>query len=72
MPMTTWEKDYIPQINEQMLKIGYKGNGTYTNGWLNVGDVNPWNIGYNKNGALRFFDADVFKLGGRIIFRNVQ
>lgn len=72
MPMTTWEKDYIPQINEQMLKIGYKGNGTYTNGWLNVGDVNPWNIGYNKNGELRFFDADVFKLGGRIIFRNVQ
>ena len=72
MPMITWEKDYIPQINEQMLKIGYKGNGTYTNGQLNVGDVNPWNIGYNKNGELRFFDADVFKLGGRIIFRNVQ
>ena len=72
MPMITWEKDYIPQINEQMLKIGYKGNGTYTNGQLNVGDVNPWNIGYNKNGELSFFDADVFKLGGRIIFRNVQ
>ena len=32
MPMITWEKDYIPQIIEQMLKIGYKGNGTYTNG----------------------------------------
>lgn len=71
MPMITWEKNYIPQINEQMLKLGYKGNGTYTNGQLNVGDVNPWNIGYNKNGELRFFDADVFKLGGRIIFRNI-
>ena len=70
MSMITWEKNYIPQINEQMLKIGYKGNGTYTNGQLNVGDVNPWNIGYNKNGELRFFDADVYKFGGRIIFRN--
>ena len=37
---------------------------------LNVGDINPWNIGYNKNGTLRFFDADVYKSGGRIIFRD--
>jgi len=66
MPMVKWEREYIPQINAQMQRLGYNGNGTYSNGTLNVGDINPWNIGYNKNGTLRFFDADVYKSGGRI------
>ena len=70
MPMVKWEREYIPQINAQMQRLGYNGNGTYSNGTLNVGDINPWNIGYNKNGTLRFFDADVYKSGGRIIFRD--
>lgn len=70
MPMVKWEREYIPQINAQMQRLGYNSNGTYSNGTLNVGDINPWNIGYNKNGTLRFFDADVYKSGGRIIFRD--
>ena len=70
MPRVKWEREYIPQINAQMQRLGYNGNGTYSNGTLNVGDINPWNIGYNKNGTLRFFDADVYKSGGRIIFRD--
>lgn len=53
-----------------MQKLGYNGNGIYSNGILNVRNVNPQNIGYDKNGTLRFFDADVYKFGGRIIFRN--
>ena len=69
-PMVTWEKQFLPQINSLMHNLGYKGKGTYTNGKLTVGDIDPWNVGYNQSGELRFFDADVYKVGGRIIFRN--
>ena len=44
-----------------MHNLGYKGKGTYTNGKLTVGDIDPWNVGYNQSGELRFFDADVTK-----------
>ena len=63
-----WTKIHLPQINKDMYKLEYKGNGTYTNGELTVGDINPLNVGYD-NGNIRFIDADVYKKGGKLLFR---
>lgn len=63
-----WTKIHLPKINKEMYKLGYKGNGTYTNGELTVGDINPLNVGYD-NGNIRFIDADVYKKGGKLLFR---
>lgn len=67
MPAIVWEKEILPKIDTQMKTIGFNGHGVYNNGKLTVGDINPWNIGYDKNNKLRLFDADVYKLGGRIV-----
>ena len=63
-----WAKIPLPQINKEMHKLGYKGNGTYTNGKFTVGDISPFNVGYD-NGNIRFIDADVYKKGGKLLFR---
>ena len=52
-----------------MHKLGYIGNGTYTNGKLTVGDISPFNVGYD-NGNIRFIDADVYKKGGKLFLRK--
>lgn len=61
-----WNRDWLPKLDEIMRRFGYKGSGTYTNGKLTVGDVQPTNIGFNQDGELRFFDADVYKKGGKL------
>ena len=62
-----WTKIHLPQIDKEMHKLGYIGNGTYTNGKLTVGDISPFNVGYD-NGNIRFIDADVYKNGGKLSF----
>lgn len=60
-----WEQIYLPIINEQMRKIGYSGEGTYY-GKFTVGDIYPQNIGFDEYGNIKFFDADVYKKGGKL------
>ena len=56
-----WENILIPQIDAKFHSKGYTGSaqdGLFT-GPLTVGDISPWNIGFNRNGQLRFIDLDV-------------
>jgi hypothetical protein len=41
-----------------MQSKGYAGSATtsFTNGKHTISDMSPYNIGYDKNGNLRFFD----------------
>jgi len=66
IPTLQFEKRYIPQITKELRKLGYTGSGTYTNGKLTVGDISPQNLGYDKNGNLKFIDADIYKKGGSL------
>jgi hypothetical protein len=56
-----WENTIIPQIDMKFHSKGYTGSaqdGIFT-GPLTVGDISPWNIGFNKEGQLRFIEFDV-------------
>lgn len=70
MSSIRFQKEYVPQIDKLMNELGYKGSGTYTNGKLTVGDISPYNMGYNSKGDLRFFDADVYRKGGKLFNRH--
>lgn len=61
-----WTEVHLPKINKEMHKLGYTGEGTFTNGKITVGEVNPYNVGY-KDGSIRFIDADVYKKGGKLL-----
>lgn len=60
-----WNDIHLPKINEILHNSGYKGTETYY-GKFNIGDVSPYNIGYDKFGNLRFIDVDVYKNGGEL------
>ena len=60
-----WTRIHLPRINKEMQKFGYKGDGTFSDGKLTVGDINPSNVGY-VDGNIRFIDADVYKKGGKL------
>ena len=62
-----WTKVHLPKINKEMHKLGYTGEGTFTNGKITVGEINPRNVGY-KDGNIRFIDADVYRKGGKLLF----
>ena len=64
-----WTKVHLPKINKEMHKLGYTGEGTFTNGKLTVSEINPYNVGY-KDGKIKFIDADVYRKGGKLLFRN--
>ena len=53
-----WNKVLVPKIDRMMQKAGYKGSAktSYSNGKYTISDMSPYNIGYNKNGDLRFLD----------------
>lgn len=68
IPITKWQHKYLPIINDRMRSLGYFGDGTYY-GKYTISDVNTWNVGYDKDGILKFFDVEVYKLGGRVIRR---
>lgn len=70
MSQVRFQKEYVPQIDKLMNDLGYGGSGTYTNGKLTVGDISQYNMGYDSKGNLRFFDADVYKKGGKLLDRN--
>ena len=64
-----WTKVHLPKINKEMHKLGYTGEGTFTNGKLTVSEINPYNVGYIV-GKIKFIDADVYRKGGKLLFRN--
>lgn len=64
-----WAEVHLPRINKEMHKLGYTGEGTFTNGKITVGEINPRNVGY-KDGNIRFIDADVYRKGGKLLFRD--
>lgn len=53
-----WDNVLVPKINKMMQSKGYAGSATtsFTNGKHTISDMSPYNIGYDKNGNLRFFD----------------
>jgi len=61
-----WDRDWLPEIDEMMHQAGFTGSDVYTNGKLTVGDVSPTNIGFDNNGNIKFFDAAVYRHGGKI------
>lgn len=63
-----WTRVHLPRINKEMHKLGYTGEGTFTNGKITIGEINPRNVGY-KDGNIRFIDADVYRKGGKLLFR---
>lgn len=66
MPVVTWVNNIKPTLDSKLNMLGFyynNSNGTYTNGVLVIKSIiNPWHIGYNKNGDLRFQDAKVCKV----------
>lgn len=63
-----WTRVHLPRINKEMHKLGYTGEGTFTNGKITISEINPRNVGY-KDGSIRFIDADVYRKGGKLLFR---
>lgn len=53
-----WDNILVPKINNMMSAKGYKGTAStsFTNGKFTVSDMSPYNIGYDQNGNLKFFD----------------
>lgn len=64
MPVVIWANQFYPVIKDKLNKLGFSYNkGISTNGILCFkGSINPWHMGYNKNGELRFCDAYVYKV----------
>ena len=62
---TTWESEYLPQIEYAMRNLGISGgNGIYNYKGYKISNLSPDNIGFDENGNLRLIDAYVDKQGG--------
>lgn len=72
IPVTTWVHQIEPKIASMLNRLGFLcSDGVYTKGVLILnGVINPWHIGYNQDGELRFCDAKVCKVSRRFILRN--
>lgn len=53
-----WDNVLVPKINKMMQAKGYTGSAStsFTNGKHTISDMSPYNIGYDSQGNLRFFD----------------
>lgn len=57
---SVWRNEFVPKIYEVLKEIGYTVvERELTNGKLYLCDISPQNVGYDKEGNLRFFDIDV-------------
>ena len=57
MQFERWNKEYLPKINEMLESKGFENN---FNGKIHLNDINPTNIGYDRNGNLSFFDVEAY------------
>lgn len=66
--LDNWNNNIIPRLNEQMKSVGFEGNGYYTRGSREIGDIQPNNLIELPNGQFRFIDAypEGFKKGGKL------
>lgn len=66
--LNNWNTNIIPRLNAQMKSVGFSGNGYYTRGKREIGDIHPQNMIELSNGQFRFIDAfpEGFKRGGKL------
>lgn len=66
--LDNWNNNIIPRLNKQMKSVGFEGNGYYTRGSREIGDIQPGNLTELSNGQFRFIDAypEGFKKGGKL------
>ena len=63
MSTEIWRQEFLPKLTPQLRKYGITGDGINyefkaPNGKTII-DINPFNIGVDKNGNYKFLDVDI-------------